>query len=291
MADIRLNKLTRRFNLSLANLVEFLRENGLVVDYNPNAKISDNYLSLLEEKFGHDSSYDINYDKGKSIGFVNKPIGGLPDSSAAIKSADCSTKSAEKKWIYPFCHVKKANAVALKNYLLSNGVDFFYHFTDLRNLDSIEKHGGLFSWRYCEDHNITIPFPGGDSTSRSLDSYHGLSNYVRLSFCLNHPMKWVLEQKGYNMVLLRVKIDVACFEGTLFSDINATDSNHKHGGTLNDLKRVNIPATQENYVSKTSPFFKMHQAEVMVKTFIPIEYIEIPSSTQQDLYIDDSLPF
>lgn len=124
-----------------------------------------------------------------------------------------------------------------------------------------------------------------------MDSYHGLSDYVRLSFCTDHPMKWVLEQKGYNMVLLRVKIDVACLEGTLFSDINATDNNHRHGGTLDDLKRVNIPATQENYVSKTSPIFKQHQAEVMVKTFIPLENIEMPGTIQQNYYVDDSLPF
>lgn len=197
----------------------------------------------------------------------------------------------EQQRLYSISHTQKANAAAIKSHLTSNGVRYFYHFTDRRNLDSIKKQGGLYSWRYCEDHGITIPYPGGDGTSRSLDSYHGLSDYVRLSFCTDHPMKWVLEQKGYNMVLLRVKIDVACLEGTLFSDINATDSNHRHGGTLDDLNRVNIPATQENYVSKTSPIFKQHQAEVMVKTFIPLEYIEMPGTTQQNYYVDDSLPF
>lgn len=187
----------------------------------------------------------------------------------------------EKQRLYSISHTQKVNASAIRNHLTSNGVRCFYHFTDRRNLESIKKQGGLYSWHYCEDHGITIPYPGGNGTSRSLDSYHGLSDYVRLSFCTDHPMKWVLEQKGYDIVLLRVKIDVACLEGTLFSDINATDNNHRHGGTLDDLKRVNIPATQENYVSRTSPIFKQHQAEVMVKTFIPLEYIEIPGTTQQ----------
>ena len=208
------------------------------------------------------------------------------------KRDEAARKAREKQQrLYSISHTQKANAAAFKSHLISNGVRYFYHFTDRRNLDSIKKQGGLYSWRYCEDHGITIPYPGGDGTSRSLDSYHGLSDYVRLSFCTDHPMKWVLEQKGYNMVLLRVRIDVACLEGTLFSDINATDSNHRHGGTLDDLKRVNIQATQENYVSKTSPIFKQHQAEVMVKTFIPLEYIEMPSTTQQNYYVDDSLPF
>lgn len=183
----------------------------------------------------------------------------------------------EKQRLYSISHTQKVNASAIRNHLTSNGVRCFYHFTDRRNLESIKKHGGLYSWHYCEDHGITIPYPGGNGTSRSLDSYHGLSDYVRLSFCTDHPMKWVLEQKGYDIVLLRIKIDVACLEGTLFSDINATDNNHRHGGTLDDLKRVNIQATQENYVSRTSPIFKQHQAEVMVKTFIPLEYIDIPA--------------
>lgn len=181
----------------------------------------------------------------------------------------------EKEYLHRISHTLKPNAAAYKNHLVSNGVRYFYHFTDRRNLESIKRMGGLYSWRYCEDHGIAIPYPGGDGTSRSLDSRHGLSDYVRLSFCTDHPMKWVLEQKGYNMVLLRVKIDVACLEGTLFSDINATDNNHHHGGTLEDLKRINIAATQQNYVSRDSEIFKQHQAEVMVKTFIPLEYIEM----------------
>ena len=197
------------------------------------------------------------------------------------KRDEAARKAREEQLrLYSISHTQKVNASAIRNHLTSNGVRCFYHFTDRRNLESIKKQGGLYSWHYCEDHGITIPYPGGNVTSRSLDSYHGLSDYVRLSFCTDHPMKWVLEQKGYNMVLLRIKIDVACLEGTLFSDINATDNNHRHGGTLDDLKRINIPATLENYVSRTSPIFKQHQAEVMVKTFIPLEYIEIPGTTQ-----------
>ena len=151
--------------------------------------------------------------------------------------------------------------------------------------------GGLYSWQYCEDHNIEIARPGGDSTSRSLDRRHGLQDYVRVSFCTDHPMKWILEQQGYDMVLLKVKIDVACLEGTLFSDINATDNNHHHGGSLADLQRINIPATQQNFVSRESDIFKQHQAEVMVKTFIPLEYIEMPNITPIRKIYDDDLPF
>ncbi len=87
-------------------------------------------------------------------------------------------------------------------------------------------------------------------------------------------MIYRLEQNGYNIVLLKIDIDVAYFSNTLFSDINATDSNHSHGGTLKYLKRVNFSATKKSYVSRTDPDFKPHQAEILVKTWIPLKYIK-----------------
>ena len=68
-------------------------------------------------------------------------------------------------------------------------------------------------------------------------------------------------------------VDVAFIDTTLFSDMNATDSNHHHGGSLADLKRVDISATRADYLSSSDPRFKPHQAEVLVKTFVPLKYI------------------
>lgn len=87
-------------------------------------------------------------------------------------------------------------------------------------------------------------------------------------------MAYRLKQDGYNLVLLRIKIDVALLSETLFSDINAADGAHHHGRTMDDLRRVDLSATQQHYVSSSSPIFKKHQAEILVKTFIPLEYIE-----------------
>jgi len=54
MAEIRLNKLTRKFNIGLQTLVDFLNEKGAGLDLNPNAKVSEDYLPALEKKFGED---------------------------------------------------------------------------------------------------------------------------------------------------------------------------------------------------------------------------------------------
>ncbi len=158
--------------------------------------------------------------------------------------------------------------------LVNNDISRLYHFTDKRNIPSIKRLGGLFSWHYCNNNNIHIPCQGGDNDSRELDKKYGLQDYVRLSFCDDHPMAYRLRKSGSDIVILHIKIDVALLKETLFSDINAADKLHKHGGNLEDLKRVNFQATKRHYVSKNDEDFKPHQAEVMVKTFVPLKFIE-----------------
>lgn len=175
--------------------------------------------------------------------------------------------------VQPKSPVLKQNYQGIKDYLEANNVFFFFHFTDIRNIDSIKENGGLYSWRYCEEHNIKIENAGGDETSRSLDKRHKLEDYVRLSFCTDHPMAWRLKQDGSTLVLLKIKSEVAWLQGTLFSDLNATDNNHHHGPSIEDLKRIDINATRSHYLSKESDLFKKHQAEVLVKTWVPLEYI------------------
>ena len=179
----------------------------------------------------------------------------------------------ERDRIYRVTHNLKTNHIAIRNHLSANNIRCLYHFTDRRNLDSIRRNGGLYSWQYCDAHNIEIPYAGGDSTSRSLDCRYDLEDYVRLSFCDDHPMTYRLSQNGYDLVLLKITVDVAELETTLFSDMNATDNNCRYGSTLADLQRVDLNATQQHYLRNTDPLFKKHQAEVLVKTFIPIDKI------------------
>ena len=55
MAEIRLSKLIKQFNIGLDTLVEFLNSKGAgIEDANPNLKVSDEYLPELHKKFGKD---------------------------------------------------------------------------------------------------------------------------------------------------------------------------------------------------------------------------------------------
>ena len=54
MAEIRLNKIIRQYNIGLDDLVEFLHKQGADVDANPNAKVSDEFLPAITKQFGKD---------------------------------------------------------------------------------------------------------------------------------------------------------------------------------------------------------------------------------------------
>lgn len=180
-------------------------------------------------------------------------------------------KSKIKEECVPvFEPVYKENMAEYRRILEENGVRRLYHFTNRENLASIRKHGGLFSWFYCELNDWDIPSPGGNPDSRSLDVWYGLHDYVRLSFCSDHPMQARLDG---NLVLLEIDPDAALWEGTLYSDMNAADSMHRHGDDLDMLRNIHFDATKKTYVSQCDPDFKYHQAEVMVRTHVPSRYI------------------
>lgn len=184
------------------------------------------------------------------------------------------TELAEKQRLMVLSSELKEDWRSFKQILIDNRVKCLYHFTDVRNIPSIKRHGGLLSWYYCHTHGIVIPCQGGDSDSMNLDEKYGLEDYVRLSFCDDHPMAYRLKKSGSNIVVLRVSIDVALLKDTQFSDMNAADKRHTHGKRLEHLQMVDFDATKMHYLRNDDPNFKPHQAEVMVKTFIPLKYIE-----------------
>ena len=169
--------------------------------------------------------------------------------------------------------LRKEDQSAFRSLLDAEGVEYFYHYTAKSNLESIRKLGGLFSWQYCRDHAIDVPSPGGTDQTHYLDEKFGLLDYVRLSVCPDYPMAYVRKKAGLDIVVLKIKRDVAFAKETIFSDINAIDENHVHGGDLQHLKNINISAALTEYPSLSGMLKKQHDAEIMVKECVPIEYI------------------
>lgn len=172
---------------------------------------------------------------------------------------------------------KKSNWEEFKKVLDQNRITKLYHFTDRDNLESIIKHGGLYSWADCLDKGITIAKPGGGNLSRSLDKRGGLQHYVRVSFAYDHPMMYVAmnENRISNPVILEIDIEAALWEDTLYSDRNATRNGANVGGTLEDLKAVRLGLFNRlrRYFDLDDEAKMLYQAEVLIKNFIPLKYI------------------
>lgn len=171
----------------------------------------------------------------------------------------------------------KTDASEIINLLKNNSVKYLYHFTDESNIPLIKSRNGLYSWSYLLSHNWKIPCPGGNDRSRGFDRDKGLEDYVRLSFCTSHPMAHrIFQESGRKakLVLLKIKLDVAVFESTLFSNINATDKNAIIGDDYDFInENIDFEATSLDWCWGSDPRHKKRQAEIMVKTYIPLKYI------------------
>jgi len=105
MAEIRLSKLTKQFSIGLARLVDFLNEKGANVEMNPNAKVSDEYLPMIEAKFGEDLKLKKDSEKVTiklkeiiEMGSKKKPVPedeDMPEKEVVIKSNVLNTVAPE----------------------------------------------------------------------------------------------------------------------------------------------------------------------------------------------------
>ena len=172
---------------------------------------------------------------------------------------------------------KKSNWQVFKAVLDQHGIKKLYHFTDRDNLESIIKNGGLYSWGDCEEKGISIAKPGGGSLSRDLDRRDRLQHYVRVSFTTQHPMMFVAMQDGRlsNPVILEIDSEVVFWKDSKYANMNATRSGANIGGAIEDFNQIHFQSVKArkhfDLADDEQPYY---QAEILVKNFIPLEYIK-----------------
>jgi hypothetical protein len=152
-----------------------------------------------------------------------------------------------------------------------------YHFTDPSNIPSIRQYG-LLSWFQLLRRGIKH-IPASNDTSRSLDQRKNLEDYVRLCLQPAHPMAEAVLRYGRIRQLswLQIADAVLDFPGTLFSSDNATSN------------RAIIDNNLYTAIYSSSP-----QAEVLIRSHIPFEYIIFPNENVNNnpfMGFDDNLPF
>ena len=168
----------------------------------------------------------------------------------------------------------KENWTVFKSFLADRGIVCLWHFTDVANLDSIRKNGGLYSWYACQKRGIRIARPGGDDVSWRSDFHRRLEDYVRLSFNPNPPMLLRAQNEGRigTVELIRVDLSVMFWQGTLFSNLNAVDSSAHIGGDLAAFQRIDLAIAASRYWEDEEQF-RRRQAEVLVPTYIPLHLL------------------
>lgn len=163
----------------------------------------------------------------------------------------------------------KPDADLITRYLNNNSQKHLYHFTHRDNLGQIKEMGGLYSWVQLEKMGKPCRHPGGNLLSRELDIKNEVADYVHLSFSHDHPMSYRKE----DIVVLYIHPIVCLLPDTLFCNMNATDKNHIKGASYRDLVNINLWTPKMGYLNSGTRLFKEKQAEVLVKSHIPIDYI------------------
>ena len=73
--------------------------------------------------------------------------------------------------------------------------------------------------------------------------------------------------------LLKVSTDVCYFENTRFSDMNAADKKHKTEDSIEFLNTLRFDLFEKKYFNLNTIERKQYQSEILIKTWVPAEYI------------------
>lgn len=293
------NEQKEKFKSMVQNVLNSIKEQGKKVSFENfikyiaqvNREQADLQYGLLKQAYEYTTGETIDNEEFRDVyNKIFNPVTALLDMGSSVisdeeidmanyqasnKGNTVLKKQEEKgKYIEEEKINFKENYEEFRRVLEDNKIDCFYHFTERSNLDNIKKGGGLFSWNFLKKNNIDSIF-GGNELIHQLDRGLGLEDYVRLSFCEKHPMMFVAVNEGriQDPVILEIDIEVAFLKGTLFSDMNANKTGHKRGGGIEDLKNVKFDVVKKIYGNLEVLDKAYYQAEILVKTKIPIGYI------------------
>lgn len=189
--------------------------------------------------------------------------------------------------------VTACEMATIKALLRRSGIYYLYHFTDARNIDSIKANGGLYSKYALEKRKITEVYRGGNYQSQNCDWENYVYDYVNLSLCEEHPMSYRLRQEGKDVAILKISLDVLDFAeknstykyaGLRFSDKNATSQDAIIEPGIQGFMNIDLEATQDRYLKRIDnpERFALKQAEVLVREFVPLEYIDLDSTIYKE---------
>lgn len=156
-----------------------------------------------------------------------------------------------------------------------NNIKRLFHFTDRKNIYSIKNSFGLLSNKMCSQNGINIPRPGGDDFSINLDKQRGLDDFIRLSFCKEHPMLFtaIKDNRISEPVILEISPEVIFFSHTRFTNQNALKSGTILSDSFDFFSKIKFDIFKSRYFDLENQFRSQYQAEVLVLRSLPNKYI------------------
>lgn len=278
------SKLIRHDPNKISDIQVSIFENSFLYDGKLHTVICVDGIYYIKHKYVRDygysydsKSFQIKFSSSRSDGTYElisntKNYNTTHAQISSIKTSSSSHSSTNQKFITNIN--KKEMYRNIPIFLRTKEINKFYHFTDIKNLDSIIEQGGLYSWAGLEKENIEAHLSSNE-LSRQLDVRYNLEDYVRLSFVDYHPMSTRVEKNDdKKLIWLEIDLDVALWESTLFSDKNATDNNVKFDDSFDFLKTLDFSIFRQQYNNLDYLGKKKYQAEILVKDFLPIKYIK-----------------
>lgn len=170
----------------------------------------------------------------------------------------------------PYLH-SEANSLLAR--LRKEGINELYHFTSVENLPFLCRTQELQSKRKQQQAG-TWPPPktGGNSLSLDLDRFHNWDK-VSLSLTPFIPMAYYRKREDH-LCFFIVRPGVATWQGVIFTDTNATNTNHIRGEGLAGLTSMRFDYIRSITMSKDPNWKYYVQAEILVPNAIPFDYIE-----------------
>ncbi len=156
---------------------------------------------------------------------------------------------------------------------------FFYHFTDTRNVPSIQQNG-LLSMRELRRRGMVVPAPGGNDWSFDADIRSGMDRYVHLCFRKQHPMEYLAKRDGRIEVsrFLKIVPEVLLLPGAMVCDGVANKVGVEPGEPVATFHKLDLevlymrtdwrdPAVQERLKAAS-------KYEVILPDAVPVGYVK-----------------
>lgn len=163
----------------------------------------------------------------------------------------------------------------MQDLLKKYNINYFYHFTDKSNLESIEEHG-LLSLKLIKEKKLN-PTYGGNDWSHDADKRIGMDSYVHLSFDMNHPMLYFSKKENRVKEHIWLKIDksIIFMENVKFTN----DVANKFGINPYDIceieKHLDCQSLFANRPDwKSEEYQKARRSELLIPNYIPINLIQ-----------------